>query len=143
MDQYANASPGFRDHPEHTISVEPFGGVVVVTFGEAIIASSKEALELKETNHAPVFYIPFKDVYFDFLNPSQTKTHCPFKGDASHWNASASGEAMKDVMWAYLSPFDEMIAIKDHAAFYPSKVRIDATPLATGPGETARHLLTE
>lgn len=142
MDRYAHPSPGFRDHPDHTIDIRPFDGVVVVTFGEAIIASSEEALELRETNHPPVFYLPFKDVYFDFLAPSDTKTHCPFKGDASYWSATASGEAMKDVMWAYLSPFDEMIAIKDHGAFYPGKVRIDATP-ATDPGETAYHLPAE
>ncbi len=140
MDQYANPAPGFRDHPEHTIEIEPFDGVVIVTFGGAIIASSDDALELRETNHPPVFYIPFKDVYFDFLNPSATTTHCPFKGDASHWNATASGEAMKDVMWAYQAPFDEMIGIKDHAAFYASKVRIDATSRASDPGEVAEHL---
>lgn len=128
MDQYANPAPGFRDRPEHSITVEPFDGVVVVTFGEAVIASSKDALELREANYPPVFYIPFEDVYFDFLTPSDTKTHCPFKGDASYWNAAASGETMNDAMWAYQSPYDEMMAIKGHAAFYPKKVRIDATP---------------
>lgn len=51
---------------------------------------------------------------------------CPFKGNASYWNASAVGEAADDVMWAYESPFDEMLDIKDHGAFYPNKVRIEA-----------------
>lgn len=140
MDSKANPSPGFRDRPEHTIRVNPFDGVVVVTFGEAIIASSDEALELREANYPPVFYIPFKDIYFEFLNPSDTKTYCPFKGDASYWNAAASGEAAKDVMWAYQRPFDEMAIIRDHAAFYPSKVRIEARLRQSDSGESAVHL---
>jgi len=53
---------------------------------------------------------------------------CPFKGNASYWNASAVGEAADDVMWAYQMPFDEMLGIKDHGAFYPNKVRIEAAP---------------
>lgn len=129
-----NPSPGFKDHPEHMIAVTPFDGVVVVTFGDAIIASSERALVLREAKYSPVFYIPFADIYFEFLTPSDTRTHCPFKGDASYWNASASGNAASDVMWAYQAPFDEMTGIKDHGAFYPNKVRIEATPRG---GETA------
>lgn len=128
MDTVANPSPGFRDRPEHKIAVEPFDGVVVVTFGDAIIASSEKALVLREASYPPVFYVPFDDVYFEFLQPTDTKTHCPFKGDASYWSVSASGDAVKDVMWAYRQPYDEMTGIRDHAAFYPDKVRIEATP---------------
>lgn len=129
-----NPSPGFKDHPEHTITVAPFDGVVVVTFGDAIVASTENALLLREVDHSPVFYIPFEDIYFEFLQPSDTRTHCPFKGDASYWNVSASGSATRDVMWSYQAPFDEMVRIKDHGAFYPNKVRIEATP---DDGETA------
>ena len=27
-------------------------------------------------------------------------------------------------MWAYRTPYDEMVEISDHAAFYPSRVTI-------------------
>ncbi len=124
-----NPSPGFKNVSEHAITVEPFKGVVTVTFGDAIIASTENALLLDETGHSPVFYIPFNDIYFDFLQRSDRKTHCPFKGDASYWDVSATGEAMKDVMWAYEQPYDEMRAIKNHGAFYPDKVRIEAVRL--------------
>ncbi len=134
MDVVANPSPGFKNHPEHTITVEPFDGVVVVTFGDAIIASTENALLLSEADYPPVYYVPFKDIYFEFLQPTDTRTHCPFKGDASYWSVSASGDAMKDIMWAYQHPYDEMARIKDHSAFYPNKVRIEATLRA---GKTA------
>lgn len=128
MSSQGNPSPGFRDRPEHRITVTPFAGVVVVTYGDTVIASSERALALKEADYPVVLYIPFEDIYFDFLFPSETVTHCPFKGRASYWNVSASGSARNDVMWAYQAPYDEMAGIRDHGAFYPDKVRIEATP---------------
>nr|MBA3446063.1 DUF427 domain-containing protein [Pseudaminobacter sp.] len=79
-----NPSPEFQRGPAHSITVEPFDGVVTVTFSDAIIASSDEALVLREAGHRPVYYVPFKDVYFEFLTQSETATHCPYKGDASY-----------------------------------------------------------
>ena len=128
MNIAANPAPGFQRNPSHRITVEPYSGVVTVTFSDAILASTDEALVLREADYPPVFYIPFKDIYFELLKPGDTSTHCPFKGNASYWNASAAGEAVNDVMWAYEHPFDEMMRIKDHGAFYPNKVRIEANP---------------
>ncbi len=130
METATNQSPGFQRNPGYRITVKPFDGVVTVTFSEAIVASSDEALVLREGDYPPVLYIPFKDVYFDFLPRSDTRTHCPFKGEASYWNISAAGEAEKDIMWAYENPYDEMARIKDHGAFYPDKVRIELSPLS-------------
>jgi uncharacterized protein (DUF427 family) len=130
----ANPSPGFQRNPGHRITVEPFDGVVTVTFSDAVIASSDEALVLKEGDYPPVFYLPFKDIYFDFLKPSDNRTHCPYKGDASYWNVTAVGEALKDVMWAYREPYDEMGTIRDHGAFYANKVRIEANPSSGAVG---------
>jgi uncharacterized protein (DUF427 family) len=134
MDQAANPSPGFRRNPSHRITVEPFDGAVTVTFSDAVIASSDDALVLREADYPPVFYIPFKDIYFEFLKPSSTSTHCPYKGDASYWDVSAVGEAAKDIMWAYEAPYDEMVRIKNHGAFYPDKVRIEANPSSGAVG---------
>ena len=119
-----NPSPGFRDHPEHTITVEPFGGVVNVKFGDVMIASSDHAKLLRENGHDPVLYLPFEDIYFVHLEKTGTTTHCPFKGDASYWSVTGQDEAAKDVMWAYQHPYDEMLEIKDHGAFYPDRVEI-------------------
>ena len=46
----------------------------------AILASTDDALVLREADYPPVFYIPFKDVYFEFLKRSDTSTDCPSKG---------------------------------------------------------------
>ena len=120
-----NPSPGFRDHPEHTITVEPFGGVVNVKFRDVMIASSEQAKLLREKGHDPVLYIPFEDIYFVNLEKTSTTTHCPFKGDATYWRVKGQDQAANDVMWGYEHPYDEMLEIRDHGAFYPNKVVVD------------------
>jgi uncharacterized protein (DUF427 family) len=127
MDSF-DASTASKQQPSSTseITVEKFDGVVTATFADVILASSQEALLLREEGHDPVFYIPFKDVYFTFLRKSPTVTHCPHKGDAGHWSVSANGEGMDDVMWSYETPFQGVAPIAGHAAFYPKKVRIEA-----------------
>lgn len=97
-------------------------------FSDAMIASTKEALLLTEEGRDPVYYIPFRDIYFDFLSPSSTEHHAPLKGKARYWNAEAVGEAGHDVMWTYDQPVPEMSAIRQHGAFDPQKVRVEAVP---------------
>lgn len=74
-----------------------------------------------------VFYIPRQDVALEQLSPSMTRTHCPYKGEASYF--SVRDGATKDVAWSYEDPFDHMLIIKGHLAFYPDRVdRIEAVP---------------
>lgn len=122
-----NPSPGFRSHPEHTITVEPLGERVTVRSGDTVIASSDDALLLKERNYAPVIYVPFADIRFDELTATATRTHCPFKGDASYWRLTSEGDDARDVMWAYQRPYDEMMQIKNYGAFYPDRVDLETT----------------
>ena len=121
-----NPAPGFERHPEHEITMSPYAGKVVVRSGETVLASTVAAIELLESGHAPVLYIPFSDIEFARLTRTATSTHCPFKGDASYWRAGLPGDDGPDVMWAYERPFDEMEAIRDHGAFYPDRVTIEA-----------------
>jgi uncharacterized protein (DUF427 family) len=118
----ANPSPGFRNHPEHTITVEPLGKHVTVRSNGAAIASSDNALLLKERDHPERIYIPFADIDFGKLSATDTHSHCPFKGDASYWSVK---DGPKDAMWAYKHPYDEMAGIKDHGSFYPDRVTIE------------------
>ena len=39
---------------------------------------------LHETGHLPVWYFPEDDLRADLLEPSEKKTHCPYKGDATY-----------------------------------------------------------
>lgn len=118
----ANPSPGFRDRPEHRITVEPLARHVTVKSNGTTIASSDRALLLKEHAYPDVIYVPFADIDFGKLAATDTSTHCPFKGDASYWSVK---DGATDAMWAYQHPYDEMTEIKDHGAFYPNRVTIE------------------
>ncbi|MER8611837.1 DUF427 domain-containing protein [Mesorhizobium sp. M0563] len=128
MDQIANPSPGFQRNPGKIIPVEPYKGTVTVRAGDVVIASSRMVKVLTESPYPPVFYIPFDDIDFNQLGKTEPSTHCPYKGDASYWSVLPAADAGKDAMWAYEQPYDEMADIRDHGAFYPSKVTIEATP---------------
>lgn len=108
------------------ISVEPFTGTVTVKFSDAVIASTDEAQIAREENRDPVFYIPFEDIYFEFLWQSDTTAYHPSRGSASYWNVEAVGEAASDVMWSYENPHEDLRNVADHGAFDPSKVIVEA-----------------
>lgn len=128
MDQIANPAPGFQRNPGKVITVEPYRGTVTVRSGETVIASSTKAKVLSESPYPSVFYIPFADIDFDKLRKTEFSTHCPYKGDATYWSVLPAAETGKDAMWAYEQSFDEMAEIRNHGAFYPNKVTIEATP---------------
>lgn len=75
-----NPAPGFGRHPDHRILVEPYPGTVTVRFGDTVVASSKQALELREASYPPVLYLPLQDIYLEHFEKSATTTHCRSRG---------------------------------------------------------------
>jgi uncharacterized protein (DUF427 family) len=108
--------------PDHPISITPSGKRVRVTFAGRTIADTTQALTLSEANYAPVFYIPRADIDMTALASSTHRTHCPYKGDASYFTVAADGRTADNAAWSYEEPFPAMAGIKDHLAFYPSRV---------------------
>jgi len=116
------------------LAIEPYAGTVTVRFSDAIVAATDRAKVLREEGREPVFYVPFEDIYFDFLEKTNTTSSCPLKGTASYWRVQAVGSASEDFMWAYETPDTAAQAIARHGAFDPQKARIDADP-----AEDKRH----
>ncbi|MFG3085319.1 DUF427 domain-containing protein [Streptomyces parvulus] len=102
----------------HIITVEPSGRHVRAVHGGQVLAESDKALVLQETGCPDRFYIPAEDVRLDLLTASGTRTHCPFKGDASYWSLPDAA----DLVWAYPEPKAEVAEIKDHLCFYDVEV---------------------
>ena len=86
-----------------------------------VVLAESDHTELVEGNH----YFPPESVKLDLLKESETSTHCPWKGDASHLSVEAGGERIEDAAWYYPDPKDAAKNIKDHVAFYGNKVRIE------------------
>ncbi len=106
----------------HPITVAPNKGRVVVTVGGKVVADSANALTLQEANYPPAQYIPRADVDFDLLERTDHSTYCPFKGDASYYSIRTGDGVAENAVWTYEAPHDAVAEIKDHVAFYPSKV---------------------
>jgi len=114
-----NPAPGFRKVPRSHIVTQAAGRRVRVTLNGELLADSREALEMREGDYAPVYYLPRQDVRMARLERSAHATHCPFKGDAAHYSIVGGP---RDVAWSYERPYDEMIEIRDLIAFYPKRV---------------------
>lgn len=85
--------------PDHPITIEPNANRVVVTVAGKVIASSTDALTLREASYPEVQYIPRKDVDMDALARTDHATYCPFKGDASYFSIVAGGERSVNAIW--------------------------------------------
>ncbi|MFE2023507.1 DUF427 domain-containing protein [Streptomyces sp. NPDC059499] len=107
--------------PGHRITVEPEAVHVRAVRDGQLLAESHRPLALRETGCPVRYYLPPEDVRTELLTPSDTRTHCPFKGDASYW--SLPGAA--DLVWAYQEPKDQVAAIKGHFCFYDTEVVTD------------------
>jgi uncharacterized protein (DUF427 family) len=108
--------------PDHPITIEPNASRVIVTLGGRVIADTRDALILREAAHPPVQYIPRKDVDMAALTRSDATTYCPYKGEAAYFNIPAGGDRSVDAIWTYETPYDAVAEIKDHLAFYPTRV---------------------
>ncbi|MGE5269328.1 MAG: DUF427 domain-containing protein [Thiohalocapsa sp.] len=122
----ANPAPGYATKPEHRVDLVPERQRVRVSFAGAVIADSANAIRVEETGHGPVHYLPEQDVRVDLLQPTDHKTHCPFKGDCSYWTIQiGSGDAKRqseNAVWAYRAPYDEAAGLAGHYAFYKTRV---------------------
>ncbi|MDG4908816.1 DUF427 domain-containing protein [Mesorhizobium sp. WSM4898] len=128
MDKRANPAPGFQRNPDKVITIEPYRGAVTVSAGDVVIARSTRARLLSEPPYPAVFYIPFDDIDLSKLARTEHSTHCPYNGNASYWSVLPAGDSGRDAMWAYEQPFDEVVEIRDHGAFYTGKVTVETKP---------------
>jgi uncharacterized protein (DUF427 family) len=116
---------GHPRDPYHRIDIRASARPIRVVFAGETIAMTERGLFLFETGLPTRFYVPPQDVRVDFLQPSATRTTCPYKGDASYWSLRVGNETVADAAWCYQDPLPECPRIKGHLAFYPDKVRIE------------------
>jgi uncharacterized protein (DUF427 family) len=106
------------------IEIRPAGVRVRVTFNSEVIGESADALLLEEDAHPPVYYLPRKDVKMERLIRTSYTTHCPHKGDATHYSV-CNGRTARNAVWSYEKPHGGVAAIRERLAFYPNQVTIE------------------
>jgi uncharacterized protein (DUF427 family) len=108
----------------HTITITPAELHVEVTLNGEKLAESDRPVLLDETGLPTRYYLPREDVRTEFLRPTETATHCPYKGDASYWSAQVGGETHDDVVWSYEKPIAGAEGITGLMCFYPERVEL-------------------
>ncbi len=103
------------------ISIRKAAGTWTVRAGGAVLAESRNALELSEGDHPFVIYFPRGDVAMAFLEKTEHTTHCPKKGDATYYSIITKSTELVNAAWSYEAPLADVDRIKDHLAFYSSE----------------------
>jgi uncharacterized protein (DUF427 family) len=114
-----NSGPGYAKNPDHSVTVAPFKGRVVVQVNGEVLADTEHALQLNEARYPAVYYVPRRDARMARLVATDHHTHCPFKGEASYFSISGGAE---NAVWSYEHPYDEVLSIREYLAFYPDRV---------------------
>jgi len=80
---------------------------------------------LAESNNCHIvegnYYFPPEDVKKEYLQSSDTRSVCPWKGETSYYSLQVNEEINDDAAWYYPDPKDAASQIKDHVAFYGMK----------------------
>ena len=118
---------------DHFHQLERPNGRVTARLGDEVLARSERTILLKEFAHGrtldPVYYFPPEDVAVDKLRPTETRTHCPIKGDASYWTYSGDAGAEEDLVWGYPEPIDNSRHIAGRMAFDARRVSFEVEAL--------------
>lgn len=93
-----------------------------VVVNSITIADTTSARRVLETSHPPVYYIPPQDIRTDCLLLSDRRSFCEWKGEANYYSIVVAGKTIEEAGWFYPNPFSRFAEIKEHVAFYASKM---------------------
>ena len=121
-----------EDEPVYTHPRDPYTRVDILASSQHVrveidgvtVADSVRPHILFETHLPPRYYLPLSDVRTELLLPSETTSHCPYKGTAGYWSVDAGHGVHPDLVWIYRSPLSESQKVAGLACFYNEKVDI-------------------
>ena len=126
MNKTLGPSPAALRHPEHLTQLSEKKGCCVVEINGVQIAESCDTIAVEETGHDLVLYFPSEDVVTEILLDSDSRTTCPFKGEARYFAAMIDGRK-QDIAWFYPQVYDEVAPIAGYIAFYADRVDLNAS----------------
>jgi len=111
MDETIYHSLSFTDQPRLN--------TMKAVWNDHVLAESDDTVVV-EGNH----YFPPESLNEDYLEESDHRTTCPWKGEAHYYDLAGNGHRAENVAWYYPDPSDEASEIEDHVAFYTSTVEV-------------------
>ncbi len=83
------------------------------TWNGVVVAESDDTVVV-EGNH----YFPRGSVDEQFLSPTEHRTGCPWKGEASYFTLTVDGKDNRDAAWYYPSPLPAARHVTGRVAFW-------------------------
>ncbi|MBA2774652.1 MAG: DUF427 domain-containing protein [Nocardioidaceae bacterium] len=136
---------GHPRDPFHRVDVRASARSIEIRLAGVELARSAAPRLAFETNMAARFYLPRDDVRMELLTGSDTRSVCPYKGEASYFSLDpgapetadvASSARGRDIAWVYDAPLPDAVALAGLICFYDEKVDV------TLDGVTVNHPLT-
>ena len=127
MDEWMEEDEPVYTHPRdpyHRVDILHSSRHVRVEVDGVTVADSVRPVILFETGLPPRYYLPLSDIRTDLLTPTDTQTHCPYKGTAGYWSVDTGHGTHADLVWAYRTPLPESQKIAGLACFYDEKVDV-------------------
>ncbi len=122
---HQTTAPGFEKHPDYQVDIKATGDRVRILAGDRVVIDTTHPLQVTESRHHPVWYLPLADADPSLLTRTDHSTYCPFKGNASYWSIDHPDPALANSVWAYEDPYRECVPLKDHLAFYTDRVTLE------------------
>ena len=110
--------------PYTRVDILPSSRHVRIEVDGVTIAETEKPTLLFETGLPTRYYVPMTHVRMDLLTPSESVSHCPYKGTAEYWSARVGDDVRRDVAWSYPTPLPESQKIAGLISFYPEKVEV-------------------
>jgi uncharacterized protein (DUF427 family) len=115
---------GHPRNPFSRIDVRQSSRHVVVRVDGEVVAETRRPTLLFETGLPVRFYMPREDVRGELLVPSDKRTLCAYKGEASYWSVRRGDAVHADLMWSYPEPLADNRQIEDLVAFFNERTDI-------------------
>ena len=87
--------------------------MIKATWNGAVLAQSDETVTIEGN-----YYFPPESLNMEYFEETDTRSTCPWKGNASYYNIQVNGKLNENAAWFYKNPSDLAKQIKDHAAFW-------------------------
>jgi uncharacterized protein (DUF427 family) len=110
--------------PYTRVDILPSSRHVRIEVDGVTIAETSKPTLLFETNLPVRYYLPKTHIRMDLLTPTESTSHCPYKGDAEYWSLALGDSVKADIAWSYRTPLPESQKIAGLISFYPEKVEL-------------------
>jgi uncharacterized protein (DUF427 family) len=108
--------------PYTRIDILPSSRHVRIEVDGITIADTTKPTLLFETGLPTRYYLPKTHVRVDLLTPTETESHCPYKGQAEYWSLQIGDRIHQDLAWSYPTPLPESQKIAGLISFYSDEV---------------------